>query len=127
MDNRFIDKPILNSPPYGFPLVIANDDANSELNRLPLKLATGGGQTTVEICHLIPHVFYFVAENLVLPPGCRPYPTGRKLGQVRENRLCREHMPRNDGILEFWPPARRAYAAYASERILGIVEWDLFL
>jgi hypothetical protein len=57
MDNRFIDKPILNSPPYGFPLVIANDDANSELNRLPLKLATGGGQTTVEICHLRPHVF----------------------------------------------------------------------
>jgi hypothetical protein len=22
---------------------------------------------------------YLVAENLVLPPGCRPYPTGRKL------------------------------------------------
>ena len=43
---------------------------------------------------------YFVAENLVLPPGCRPYPTGRKLGQVRDNRLCREHMSRNDGILE---------------------------
>ncbi|MGD8212066.1 MAG: hypothetical protein PVF32_19545 [Desulfobacterales bacterium] len=31
---------------------------------------------------------YFVAENLVLPPGCRPCHTGRKLGQVRDNRLC---------------------------------------
>ncbi|CAB1080243.1 hypothetical protein D1AOALGA4SA_7930 [Olavius algarvensis Delta 1 endosymbiont] len=26
--------------------------------------------------------FYFVAEYLVLPPGCRPYPPGRKLGQL---------------------------------------------
>jgi hypothetical protein len=49
------------------------------------------------------------------------------VGQVRDNRLCREHMPRNDGILECWPPARRAYVAYASERKLGLAEWDLFL
>jgi hypothetical protein len=43
------------------------------------------------ICHVISGIFlliYFVAENLVLPPGCRPYPTGRKLGQVRDDRLC---------------------------------------
>jgi len=30
---------------------------------------------------------YSNIETLVLPPGCRP--TGRKLGQVRENWLCR--------------------------------------
>jgi hypothetical protein len=57
MDNRFIDKPILNSP-FGFPLVNANNDAIPELNRLALKMATGGGKTTVEICNLIPHVFF---------------------------------------------------------------------
>ncbi len=56
MDNRFIEKPLLNSP-YGFPLVNANNDTIPELNRLALKLATGAGKTTVEICHLIPHVF----------------------------------------------------------------------
>jgi NAD-dependent dihydropyrimidine dehydrogenase PreA subunit len=33
-------------------------------------------------------ITYFVAESLVLPPGCRPCPTGRKLGQVRDDRLC---------------------------------------
>jgi len=31
---------------------------------------------------------YFIPENLVLPPGCRHYATGRKLGQVRDDRLC---------------------------------------
>ena len=36
-------------------------------------------------------------------PTLRPVsPTGWKLGQVRENWLCREHMPWNDGILECW-------------------------
>ena len=29
--------------------------------------------------------------------------------------------------MELWPPARREYAAYASERILGLLEWDLIL
>ena len=37
MDNRFIEKPVLNSPD-GFPLVNADNDTNPELNRLALKL-----------------------------------------------------------------------------------------
>jgi hypothetical protein len=35
--------------------------------------------------------FLFKTENLVLPPGCKPYPPGWKLGQVRDDRLC--HRP----------------------------------
>jgi len=62
---------------------------------------------------------YSNIENLVLPPGCRPYPTGRKLGQVRDNRLCRESCckrGRNDGILECW-----------NTEDPRLAEWDLFL
>jgi hypothetical protein len=29
--------------------------------------------------------------------------------------------------MEFWPPARREFTAYASERVLDLVELDLFL
>jgi hypothetical protein len=36
-------------------------------------------------------IFYSNIENLVLPPGCRPYPTGRKPGHVRDDRLS--HWP----------------------------------
>jgi type III restriction enzyme len=62
MSNPFFDRPILNSP-YEYPrrhweldeagkrlldhLAAANKDANPELMRLALKLATGAGKTTV--------------------------------------------------------------------------------
>ena len=61
-DNSFFERPILNSP-YGLPdrhweldaqgqptqriMANANRDANPELSRLALKLATGAGKTTV--------------------------------------------------------------------------------
>jgi hypothetical protein len=37
----------------------------------------------------------FKIENLVLPPDC-------KLGQVRDDRLCRYRIPWVIGIMEYW-------------------------
>ena len=51
----------------------------------------------------------FKIENLVLPPGCRSYPTGRKLGQVRDARLShRSNLFMVSGVPpEGGPPAKK--------------------
>jgi len=74
------------SPPYDEKFLLRSIDG-SRNSKLGIVLGQGNH-------------FYFVAENLVLPPGCRP--TGRKLGQVRAPRLCRESAASGSGMMEYW-------------------------
>jgi hypothetical protein len=50
----------------------------------------------------------------------KPSKTIYKLATTVNNKLVRFAHNWNNGMLELWPPARRAYAAYASERIMGL-------
>jgi len=66
--NPFFDHPILNSP---YTLPAANKDANPQLSRVALKLATGAGKTTV-----MAMLIAWQTINAVRRPGTRSFTRG---------------------------------------------------